>query len=127
MFGAAAPNVVLSEFVPTCGCWALILDLSQPTFSTDWNGWGRVFVGLERAPRCAGTWAVAITGIRLILAGQSSDRVNALLVLSARQCSANGISDGCQITPRTEFAKGLHTSGCERAGQWHPKKLPGTR
>jgi len=58
-FGAGAPNVELSEFVPTCGRWAGILDqsaayLSKPIGTVG----GRVFRWTGTRPtRCMCTWA----------------------------------------------------------------------
>src|ERR1700688_5113943 len=88
-FGAGAPHVELSEFVPTCWRWAGILDQSAAYLSDQLERLGAACSGgLERAPRGACAHGRGDHGDSAqYLAGQSSDRVNALRCLSARQCS----------------------------------------
>src|SRR5712692_4657281 len=89
-FGAGEPNVELSEFVPTKGRWPGILDQSAAYLSDQLERLGAAFAtGLE----CAKGSACAHgrgdnSDSAQYLAGQSSDRVNALRCLSTRQCGA---------------------------------------
>src|ERR1700688_757358 len=126
-FGAGAPNVELSEFVPTRGRWAGILDQSAAYLSNRLERLGAACSGgLERAPRgaCAHGRDDHSDSAEY-LAGQSSDRVNALRCLSARQCDAKR-GDFLRIPNHTgRVATGLQHSGCERAGQWQSEKRPG--
>src|SRR5450631_3017864 len=89
-FGAGAPNVKLSEFVPTCGRRAGILDQSAAHLSNRLERLGAACSGgLERSARGACAHGLGDHGDSAqYLAGQSSDRVNALRCLSARQCCA---------------------------------------
>src|SRR3984893_7315508 len=126
-FGAGAPNVELSEFVPTCGRWAGILDQSAAYLSNRWERLGAACSsGLERAPRgaCAHGRGDRSDSAEY-LAGQSSDRVNALRCLSARQCSAKR-GDFLRIPNHTgRVGRGLQHSGCERARQCKSETRPG--
>src|SRR6202030_3911881 len=126
-FGAGAPHVALSEFCPSCGRWAVILDQSAAYLSNRLERLGAACSGgLERAPRGACALGRSNHGDPAEhLAGQSSDRVNALRCLSARQCSAKR-GDFLRIPNHTgRVATGLQHSGCERAGQWQSEKRPG--
>src|SRR5258708_25268258 len=79
-FGAGAPNVELSEFVPTRGRWAGILDQSAAYLSKRLERLGAACSGgLERAPRgaCAHGRGDHSDSAEY-LAGQSSDMFNAL-------------------------------------------------
>src|SRR5258708_9412880 len=89
-FGAGAPNVELSEFVPTRGCWAGILDQSAAYLSNRLERLGAACSGgLERATRGACAHGRGDHGDPAqYLAGQSFDRVNALRCLSTCQRSA---------------------------------------
>src|ERR1700688_3541364 len=102
-FGAGAPNVELSEFVPTCGRWAGILDQSAAYLSNRLERLGAACSGgLERAPRgaCAHGRGDHSDSAKY-LAGQSSDRVNALRCLSPTQGGANG-GNGLRIQNYTQ-------------------------
>src|SRR5436190_23656829 len=126
-FGAGAPNVELSEFVPTRGRWAGILDQSAAYLSNQLERLGAPCAsGLECAPRGACTHGRGDhSDSAEHLARQSSDRVNALRCLSARQCSAKR-GDLLRIPNHTgRVTTGLQHSGCERVGQWRSEKRPG--
>src|ERR1700726_3048451 len=83
-FGAGAADVELSEFVPTCWRRAGILDQSAAYLSNRLERLGAACSGgLERAPRGACALGRSNHGDPAEhLAGQSSDRVNALRCLS---------------------------------------------
>src|SRR5450631_891079 len=89
-FGAGAPNVEFSEFVPTRGRWAGIFDQSAAYLSDRLERLGAPSAsGLECAAGSACAHGRGDHGDSAqYLAGQSSDRVNALRCLSARQCGA---------------------------------------
>src|SRR4029077_1998355 len=89
-FGAGAPNVELSEFVPTRWRWAGILDQSAAYLSDQLERLGAARSGgLERAPRGACPHGRSDHGDSAEhLARQSSDRVNALRCLPTRQRGA---------------------------------------
>src|ERR1700726_2801643 len=126
-FGAGAADVELSEFVPTRWRWAGIFDQSAAYLSDQLERLGAACSGgLERAPPGACAHGRGDHGDSAqYLAGQSSDRVNALRCLSARQCSTEG-RDCLRIPNHTgRVAKGLQHSGCERAGQRRSEKSPG--
>src|SRR5579864_5340944 len=84
-FGAGAPNVELSEFVPTRGRWAGILDQSAAYLSNQLERLGAPCAsGLERATGGACAHGRSDHGDSAeYLAGQSSDGVNSLRCLSA--------------------------------------------
>ncbi len=75
---------------PPAGVGQEYLINPQPTYQTDWNGWGpRVAGGLECAARSACAHGRGDHGDSAqYLAGQSSDRVNTLRCLSTCQCGA---------------------------------------
>src|SRR5580700_6014863 len=84
-FGAGAADVELSEFVPTRRRWAGISDQSAAYLSDRLERLGAPCAsGLERATggACAHGWSDHSDSAEY-LAGQSSDRVNALRCLSA--------------------------------------------
>src|SRR6202041_92862 len=126
-FGAGAPDVEFSEFVPTRGRWAGILDQSTAYLSDRLERLGAACAsGLE----CAAGGACAHgrgdhSDSTEYLAGQFSDRVNALRCLSARQCGAKR-GDFLWIPNHTgRVATGLQHGGGERAGHWQSEKSPG--
>src|SRR5258706_9141033 len=108
-FGAGAADVELSEFVPTRGCWAGILDQSAAYLSNRLERLGAACSGgLERAPRGACTRGRGDhRDSAEHLARQSSDRVNALRCLSTCQRSAKR-GDFVRVPNHTErIAAGL--------------------
>src|SRR6202045_4655574 len=123
-FGAGAPNVELSEFVPTRGRWAGILDQSAAYLSDRLERLGAACSGgLERAPR--GAYAhgrIDHSNSAEHLAGQSTDRVNAVRCLSTCQRGAKW-RDFLRIPNHTgRVAKGLQHRRRERVGQRRSEK-----
>src|ERR1700757_4147685 len=87
-FGACAADVELSEFLPTRWRWAGIFDQSAAYLSNRLERLGAACSGeLERAPCGACAHGRGDHGDSAeYLAGQCSDRVNALRCLSTCQC-----------------------------------------
>src|ERR1700726_4615567 len=108
-FGAGAADVELSEFIPTRGRWAGIFDQSAAYLSDRSERLGAACSGgLERAPRSACAHGRSNHGDSAEhLAGQPSDRVNALRCLSSCQRGAKR-GDFIRVPNHTErIAAGL--------------------